>query len=112
MKKYEVIFIVKPMEEDATNAVIAKFTKLIADNGGTIVKEDRWGKRKLAYEIKDCSEGFYCLLYVKCEPACVKETDRVMKITDELLKHMIVVSEEPDEVPAKAAAEKPAESQE
>ncbi len=109
MRKYEVIFIVKPMEEDATNAVIAKFSKLIADNGGTIVKEDRWGKRKLAYEIKDCMDGYYCLFYVKCEPACVKEVDRVMKITDELLKHMIVVSEEPDAAPQEAAAEKPAE---
>jgi small subunit ribosomal protein S6 len=82
------------MEEEATNAVIEKFSKLIADNGGTIDKEDRWGKKRLAYEIKDCDEGYYCLFYVTCEPACVAETDRVMKITDELLKHMIVKSEE------------------
>ena len=94
MRKYEVIFIVKPMEEDATNAVIDKFTKLIAANGGTIDKEDRWGKKRLAYEIKDCTEGFYELLYVTCEPECVAEVDRVMKITDEVLKHMIVKSEE------------------
>ena len=60
MRKYEVIFIVKPMEEDATNAVIDKFSKLIADNGGTIDKEDRWGKKRLAYEIKDCTEPGTC----------------------------------------------------
>ena len=42
MRLYEVIFIVKPMEEEATNAVIEKFTKLIQANGGTIEKEDRW----------------------------------------------------------------------
>ncbi|MDD6849355.1 MAG: 30S ribosomal protein S6, partial [Veillonellaceae bacterium] len=53
MRKYEVIFIVKPMEEEATNAVVEKFTKLIADNGGTVDSEDRWGKKRLAYEIKD-----------------------------------------------------------
>ena len=94
MRKYEVIFIVKPMEEDATNAVIEKFQKLITDNGGTIDKEDRWGKKRLAYEVKDCMVGFYDLLYVTCEPACVAECDRVMKITDELLKHMIVKSDE------------------
>ncbi len=94
MRKYEIIFIVKPMEEDATNAVIEKFSKLIAANGGTIEKEDRWGKKRLAYEIKDCAEGFYCLFYTTCEPACVAEVDRVMKITDDLLKHMIVKSEE------------------
>ena len=94
VRKYEVIFIVKPMEEEATNAMIEKFSKLIADNGGTVDKEDRWGKRRLAYEIKDCNEGFYCLFYVTCESECVKEVDRVMKITDGLLKHMIVRSDE------------------
>ena len=94
MRKYEVIFIVKPLEEEATNAVIEKFSKLITDNGGTIDKEDRWGKKRLAYEINDCTDGYYCLLYVTCEPACVAEVDRVMKINDDLLKHMIVKSEE------------------
>ena len=62
MRMYEVIFIVKPMEEEATNAVIEKFTKLIQANGGTIEKEDRWGKERLAYEINDHSEGYYVLL--------------------------------------------------
>ena len=93
MRLYEVIFIVKPMEEEATNAVIEKFTKLIQANGGTIEKEDRWGKKRLAYEINDHSEGYYVLLYVNAEPACVAECDRVMKITDDLLKHMIVRAE-------------------
>ncbi len=109
MKTYEVIFIVKPMEEEPTNAVIEKFTTLIRNNGGTIEKEDRWGKRRLAYEIKKCTEGYYCLLYVNCEADCVREVDRVMKITDDILKHMIVKSEE-DEAPAKEAA--PAASEE
>ena len=94
MRKYEVIFIVKPLEEEATNAVIEKFSKLITDNGGTIDKEDRWGKKRLAYEIKDCTDGYYCLLYVTCEPACVAEVDRVMKINYGLLKHMTVRAEE------------------
>ena len=105
MRKYEIIFIVKPMEEESTNVVIDKFKNLITKNGGTIDKEDRWGKRRLAYEIKKQTDGYYCLFNVTCEPACVKECDRVMKITDELLKHMIVRDE------AKAAA-KPEEGQE
>ena len=94
MRKYEIIFIVKPMEEEQTNAIIEKFSNLIKKNGGTIENEDRWGKKRLAYEIKDCVEGYYCLFNVACEPACVAECDRVMKITDELLKHMIVKSDE------------------
>ncbi|MBR1396272.1 MAG: 30S ribosomal protein S6 [Selenomonadaceae bacterium] len=94
MRKYEIIFIVKPLEEEAINAVIEKFSKLITANGGTIDKEDRWGKKRLAYEIKKEAEGFYVLFYVTCEPACVDECDRVMKITDDILKHMIVRSDE------------------
>lgn len=94
MRKYEIIFIVKSLEEEPTNNVIEKFEKLIAANGGKIDKEDRWGKKRLAYEIKKESEGFYVIFYVTCEPACVDECDRVMKITDEILKHMIVRSDE------------------
>ena len=48
MRKYEVIFIVKPMEEDATNAVVEKFTKLIGDEGGTVESEGCWGKKRVA----------------------------------------------------------------
>ena len=94
MRKYEIVFIIKSLDEDATNAVIEKFSKLIAANGGEIVKEDRWGKKRLAYDIKKESEGYYVLFYVKCEPPCVNECDRDMKITDEILKPMIVRSDE------------------
>lgn len=94
MRKYEIIFIVKSLEEEPTNNVIEKFEKLVAANGGKIDKEDRWGKKRLAYEIKKETEGYYVIFYVTCEPACVNECDRVMKITDEILKHMIVRSDE------------------
>ena len=97
MRKYEVVFIVKSLDEEATNAVIEKFSKLIAANGGTIDKEDRWGKRRLAYEIKKEVEGYYDIFYVTCPPACVDECDRVMKITDEILKHMIVRSDDKED---------------
>ena len=94
MRKYEVVFIIKPLEEEQINAVVEKFSKLITANGGTIDKEDRWGKKRLAYEIQKEVEGYYVLFYVTCEPACVDECDRVMKISDEILKHMIVRSDE------------------
>lgn len=52
MNKYEVMVIVKPSEEEATNAVIEKVEALIARVGGTVEKVDRWGKRRLAYAVK------------------------------------------------------------
>ncbi|MBB5335744.1 30S ribosomal protein S6 [Pectinatus brassicae] len=90
MRKYEVVFIVRPMEEEQTNAVIEKYSKIITDNGGTIDKEDRWGKKRLAYEINDCMDGYYCLLNISAESTCTDEVDRVMKLNDEILKHMII----------------------
>lgn len=94
MRNYEVMFIVKPMEEEATNAVVSKFENLITANGGTIEKIDRWGKKRLAYELKGMTEGYYCLILFTAEPAVVSELDRVMKITEELLRHMIVKRDE------------------
>lgn len=90
MRNYEIIFIVRVLEDEAINAVVDKFSKLIVANGGTVDKEERWGKKHLAYDIKKESEGYYVLFNVTGEPACMKECDRVMKITDEILKHMIV----------------------
>ena len=90
MKKYEVMYIVKPVEEEAIEAVIAKFEGLISNNGGSVEKTDRWGKKRLAYEIQDLSEGFYVLVTFNATPACIKELDRVMLITDEVMRHMII----------------------
>ena len=90
MKAYEIMYIVKPIEEEAFEAVVSKFNKLITDNGGKVEKTDRWGKKRLAYEIQDFNEGLYVLVTFTAEPACVKELDRVMKITDEILRNMII----------------------
>ncbi len=95
MRKYEVMYIIKPLEEEATNAVIAKFENLVNNNGGNVEKIDRWGKKRLAYEVKkDFMEGFYVLMHFNAEPKAVAELDRVMKITDEILKHMIIKEDE------------------
>ncbi|MBP1764398.1 MAG: ribosomal protein [Firmicutes bacterium] len=94
MKNYEIMFIVKPLEEEATNAVITKFETLITANGGTVEKIDRWGKRRLAYEVKDFIDGFYCLMHFASEPNVIAELDRVMKITEDVIKHMIIRKEE------------------
>jgi small subunit ribosomal protein S6 len=90
MNKYEVIYIVKPAEEEAIEAVVAKFENLIKNNGGTIDKIDRWGKKRLAFELKDFAEGFYFVVYFTAEPKVVAELNRVMRITDEILRHMVI----------------------
>jgi small subunit ribosomal protein S6 len=90
VKTYEVMYIVKPIEEEAFEALVAKFDNLITSHGGTVEKTDRWGKKRLAYEINDLAEGIYVLVTFNAEPAAVKELDRVMKISDDILRHMII----------------------
>lgn len=84
------MYIIKPVEDETIDAVVAKFEKLLTNNGAVIDKTDRWGKRKLAYLIDDLAEGYYVLVDFSAEPAAVKELDRVMKITDEVMRQMII----------------------
>ena len=93
MNKYEVMVIVKPAEEEVTNATIEKVEALIARVGGTVEKVARWGKRRLAYPVKKFTDGFFTLVNFEAAPAEIKEIDRVLKINDEILRHMIVKHE-------------------
>ncbi|MFZ7102952.1 MAG: 30S ribosomal protein S6 [Peptococcaceae bacterium] len=91
MRPYELLYIVKPdLDEEQLEAVIGKFTALIEKEGGEIVKVDKWGKRKFAYEIdKKWRDGFYILVHFNGEPAVASELDRVMKISDDIIRHLI-----------------------
>ena len=90
MNNYEVMYIVKPIEEEAFNAVVTKFDELLTSNGATIEKSDKWGKKHLAYPIQDFNDGLYVLTTFQADPKAVKELDRVMKITDEVMRHMVI----------------------
>lgn len=95
MRQYEIIFILRPdLDEEKNQAAIDKFKGLIENNGGEVAKLDKWGKRRLAYEINDLREGFYVVSQVKATPDIIAELDRIFKITDEVMRHMIVKEEE------------------
>ncbi len=87
---YEMMYIVKPAEQEISKQVNAKLEKVINDNGGRIKDVDYWGERKLAYEIHGFSRGIYVLLVFKGSQTVIKELDRVAKLTDEILRHMII----------------------
>ena len=87
---YETIFIVDAsLEEDAVKALVEKFTSLIAKNG-TVVSTDEWGKRSLAYEINDKTEGYYVLVDFTSDGDFPKELDRQYRITDGILRTIII----------------------
>ena len=91
--KYEALFIVNPaMGEEAVTAVVEKFKGLIESNG-TIGKVDDWGKRRLAYEIQDQNEGYYTLVEFESAPTFPAELDRLFKITDGVMRSMIIAKD-------------------
>ena len=90
MNKYESVVIVNPsVEEQGMKALIAKFTDLINSNG-KVEKVDELGKKKLAYEIKKNSEGYYIVINFEANPELITELERVYRITDEVIKFIVV----------------------
>jgi ribosomal protein S6 len=94
MRKYETIFILHPsLDEEAVKANVEKFKGVIENGGGVIDNVDFWGKRKLAYEISKVNEGFYTLVNFSAEADLPKELDRVFRISDNVIRHIIVKDE-------------------
>ena len=94
MKRYEVIAIVKSdLAEEALTAIIERSQTIINDRKGVIAKVDKWGKRRLAYEINKQKDGFYFLIDFAGDGPIVTEIERNFKIDDRILKFMTVKKE-------------------
>ena len=91
MRDYELLYIIKTeVGEEQTQAVIDRYNGILEGEGATVEKVDKWGKRTLAYTIdKKYTDGFYVLVNFKGEANAVDEVDRLMKIDENLLRHMI-----------------------
>ena len=87
---YEVVYIIDPAQsEEAIAATVAKFQTLAEQNGSDVVV-DEWGKRRLAYAIDYKTEGYYVLMSFTSEPSFPKELDRKLRITDGIMRSLIV----------------------
>ncbi|MDM5157582.1 30S ribosomal protein S6 [Bacillus sp. DX1.1] len=95
MKKYEIMYIVRPnMEEEAQKALVERFAGVLTENGAEIINTKDWGKRRLAYEINDLRDGFYMIVNVNSNAEAVKEFDRLAKISEDIIRHIVVKIEE------------------
>ena len=87
--KYEVLYIVDPaLGEEGIAALVEKFKALVEANG-TLTSIDEWGKRRLAYPINDLMEGYYVLMTFDAKPEFPAELDRVLKITEGVMRSLI-----------------------
>ena len=90
MKAYELLFFAPSIDEESRAAVMKRIETTIAEGEGTVDNVDNWGKRKLAYEIDGLTDGDYTLIDFHADPANVAELDRVLRINDAVVRHMIV----------------------
>ncbi len=91
MRPYEVMIILDPtLEEAALREQVDRSTDIIRSGGGSPGRVDRWGKRRLAYEINHQREGYYVLVEANAEPEAMATLDRALHLADEVLRHKIV----------------------
>lgn len=92
MRKYEIMLILPPEADDkVVQGVADRISQVLGERGGKITSVNRWGKRRLAYELNRQSEGFYVVAEFEAEPAAVKELDRVLALADEVVRFKVVV---------------------
>ena len=102
MRPYEVMIIIDPgLDDDVIRAEVDRAVELIRSRGGTPGRVDRWGRRRLAYEIAHKREGYYVLLEAVAEPAVMTELDRTLHLADAVIRHKVI--RQPDRPAGKPA---------
>lgn len=94
MKKYEITYIIHPDLEGSTAKITEKVKSTVEKSGGKVLNEESWGKKKFAYEIQKNSFGIYEFLLVEIEPSRVKETERALRLSEEVIRYLVVLAEE------------------
>ena len=91
MYQYETVFILTPvLSDEQTKETVAKFKKILTDNGAEILNEEAWGLKKMAYAIEKKSTGFYCLLEFKAEPSVVDKLETGYRRDEKVIRFMTV----------------------
>jgi small subunit ribosomal protein S6 len=104
MRLYDIVVLVTPdlNEEDAAR-LTADYRKILADGGAEVVKDETWGRRRLAYPIDRKREAYYHHFQVSAEPALIAETERRLRLSDQVLRHLAIRADEEQKRSAKMA---------
>jgi small subunit ribosomal protein S6 len=99
MRRYELMLLFRPdLEDDKLQSAVEKVTRAIVNAGGTLTKVSPWGKRRLAYEIQHFREASYFLLHFDIAPSQIRELERGLLISEEVLRHLVTVLEDRGEL--------------
>jgi small subunit ribosomal protein S6 len=95
LNRYELVYILHPDLEGSLEVVTSRIQKLVTDASGTIVSEDIWGKRKLAYQIGKQNFGVYVVLVAEIPGEKVAGIERELRLMDEVIRHLLVTMPKP-----------------
>jgi len=91
VRNYECMIILEPtLETEAIDNAVARFSDVLAKNSGKVENVNKWGRRRLAYQIGQNTDGYYIVMTFQGEDRTVSEFDRILKIADDVVRHMIV----------------------
>ena len=117
-RDYELGFILNPeVSEEQSNAILERIQQIVNNNDGQVVRINQWGRRRLAYPIQHQRDGFYVFFDMILTPETVSELDRNLKVTEEILRHIIIrrdpkiAQKEREEREARTAAAQAAQAQ-
>lgn len=94
MRHYEVVFLVHPDQSEQVPAMVERYEGIITKNGGKIHRKEDWGRRQLAYTIKDVHKAHYILLNIECDQAALDELKNAFKFNDAILRNLIINKKE------------------
>jgi len=92
LRQYEIMLILPAeADESVVSAGLERITRIVSEGGGEVGKVDRWGRRRLAFEIDKQNEGYYVVVEFTAEPTILTELDRTLHLADEILRFKVVV---------------------
>jgi len=95
MRRYELMLLLRPdLEDDKLQSAVEKVTRAIVNAGGSLSKVSPWGKRRLAYPIQHLREASYFLIHFDVEPNAVREIERGLLLSEEIVRHLVTVIED------------------
>lgn len=108
MREYEIVYIFDSvLTEDQVNEKLEKYHQHITSDGGEITAVDHWGKRQLAYPIRKKTAGYYVVVQFTAAPEGLPELERTLKLDDDLVRYLIVLSEGEPTAPMSIATREP-----
>ncbi|MEX2333741.1 MAG: 30S ribosomal protein S6, partial [Pseudohongiella sp.] len=94
MRHYEIVFVVHPDQSDQVPAMVERYKQMVTESGGTIHREEDWGRRQLAYPINKIHKAHYVLMNVECNQDVLDEIVTLFRYNDAILRNLVIKTDE------------------